>query len=462
MKLGKRFFWLVLAGFLAVGVAGALFIMPHYEGSAPTITLAKTPTHLGVSNKLDFQAADVGKGLSLVQVTLEQPGKSKLLLDQKYANDSIWHDGKLKSASFSLSIEPKKLGLADGPATLTLTVRDHSWRRAFHGNVTSKAFQILVDTKPPAVSVLNGTIYINRGGAGLAVYSTDQDAREHGVMVGDHLFPGFAPWPKHPKARLCYFAYPESEKKGAEVAIWAKDPAGNQTKVPLAVRLKWKAYRHDIMRVSDGFLESIVPRFASVLPPKPTDALSRYIIVNTQIRVKDNARARQAAMESGPYQLWNEKAFQRPMGKLMAGFGDRRRYMYKTKLISNSVHLGQDIASVKQAPIKAAASGVVRFAGDLGIYGNCVVLDHGQNVATLYGHLSSIAVTPGTKVKGGQQIAQSGSTGLSGGDHLHFSVLVGGVFVAPKEWWDPHWIQDNINHHLASAGLGLPTPPAAK
>ncbi len=84
------------------------------------------------------------------------------------------------------------------------------------------------------------------------------------------------------------------------------------------------------------------------------------------------------------------------------------------------------------------------YAAPLGIYGNCVILDHGQGVATLYGHLSSLAVKPGQEVKRGQELGRSGATGLALGDHLHFSVLVGGVFVNPAEWWDPHWVEDNL------------------
>ena len=77
-----------------------------------------------------------------------------------------------------------------------------------------------------------------------------------------------------------------------------------------------------------------------------------------------------------------------------------------------------------------------------------MVIDHGQGLASLYGHLSEIKVVPGDMVKTGDIIGNTGQTGLAGGDHLHFSVLVNGVFVNPIEWWDSHWIKDNITRKL--------------
>jgi murein DD-endopeptidase MepM/ murein hydrolase activator NlpD len=71
---------------------------------------------------------------------------------------------------------------------------------------------------------------------------------------------------------------------------------------------------------------------------------------------------------------------------------------------------------------------------------------------SLYGHLSSFGVKKGDTVKRGQVIANSGATGLAGGDHLHFSMLYQDVQVDPREWWDPHWIQDRLAAKLAQFG----------
>jgi len=109
------------------------------------------------------------------------------------------------------------------------------------------------------------------------------------------------------------------------------------------------------------------------------------------------------------------------------------------------------LASFAHAPIKAANRGKVIYAADLGIYGNCIVIDHGMGVQSLYAHLSSIEVKVGTMVDQAQELGKSGETGMAGGDHLHFTMLVNGHMVNPIEWWDPHWIQDRIIRKLTEA-----------
>jgi murein DD-endopeptidase MepM/ murein hydrolase activator NlpD len=120
--------------------------------------------------------------------------------------------------------------------------------------------------------------------------------------------------------------------------------------------------------------------------------------------------------------------------------------------VDRQVHLGFDLAVTQQVPIKAAQRGVVVHAAYLGIYGNCVILDHGLGVQTLYGHLSMIGVKVGDKVDKGQVIGRSGMTGLAAGDHLHFTVLVNGTPVNPVEWWDSKWMQDRVFRKIMEAG----------
>ena len=85
---------------------------------------------------------------------------------------------------------------------------------------------------------------------------------------------------------------------------------------------------------------------------------------------------------------------------------------------------------------------------DLGIYGNCVVIDHGLGIASLYGHLSQIGVAVGDDVTKGQPLGLSGETGLAGGDHLHFAFLVGQTYVDPLEWWDQKWVRSHVDVRL--------------
>jgi len=62
----------------------------------------------------------------------------------------------------------------------------------------------------------------------------------------------------------------------------------------------------------------------------------------------------------------------------------------------------------------------------------------------MYAHLSQISVNPGDVVSRGDKLGRTGSSGMAGGDHLHFSMLIDDIFVNPVEWWDKNWIQNNV------------------
>jgi murein DD-endopeptidase MepM/ murein hydrolase activator NlpD len=111
-------------------------------------------------------------------------------------------------------------------------------------------------------------------------------------------------------------------------------------------------------------------------------------------------------------------------GVVVSGFGMRWGRM----------HEGIDIAAASGTPIRAAAAGTVIYAGWLGGYGNLVVLDHGNGLATAYAHASSILVGVGQQVSQGETVSLVGTTGHSTGPHLHFEVRVNGVAVDPLSY----------------------------
>ena len=159
------------------------------------------------------------------------------------------------------------------------------------------------------------------------------------------------------------------------------------------------------------------------------------------------------ASQTAPAILWGGQPFH-PFTNtgVQSAFADYRTYTYKGKDVDQQVHLGFDLASYAGTPIVASNAGKVVFAEELGIYGNCVILDHGMGVQSLYAHLSTIEVAVGQDVAKEQQLGRSGMTGMAGGDHLHFTMLVNGQMVNPVEWWDPHWIEDRIMRKLRAAG----------
>ncbi|MGD8847827.1 MAG: M23 family metallopeptidase, partial [Desulfobacteraceae bacterium] len=141
---------------------------------------------------------------------------------------------------------------------------------------------------------------------------------------------------------------------------------------------------------------------------------------------------------------WKGAFVRLPGAANRAGYADHRKYLYKGKTIDNQTHMGVDLASLKSSPIPAANTGKVVHADNIGIYGRTVIIDHGFGLFSLYAHLSNIDVSVGQMVSKGDIIGNTGTTGLAGGDHLHFSMLVHHTFINPIEWWDSHWVQDNI------------------
>lgn len=98
-------------------------------------------------------------------------------------------------------------------------------------------------------------------------------------------------------------------------------------------------------------------------------------------------------------------------------------------------HTGLDIGGAALGtPVVAAADGVVTYAGWLGGYGNCVMINHGDGVVTLYGHGNKILTTVGKEVKQGETIMEVGSTGNSTGPHLHFEVRINGSYTNPLNY----------------------------
>lgn len=108
-------------------------------------------------------------------------------------------------------------------------------------------------------------------------------------------------------------------------------------------------------------------------------------------------------------------------GEVTSPFGVRREGLLKF-----DIHRGVDIAIPTGTPVRAMAPGMVEFAGWLGGYGRVVIIDHGQGVRTVYGHLSEINVARGESVAGRPVIGLSGASGRVTGEHLHFEILRGG------------------------------------
>ena len=103
-------------------------------------------------------------------------------------------------------------------------------------------------------------------------------------------------------------------------------------------------------------------------------------------------------------------------------------------LKTRRMHTGVDFGAPYGAEMAAADDGTVIYTGWYGAYGKVVIIDHGSNISTMYGHMSSISVSEGQNVKAGQKVGEVGSTGWSTGPHAHFEVRINGEPVNPMPY----------------------------
>jgi hypothetical protein len=382
-------------------------------------------------------------------VSLNQEGREVPVFEKKFPFEGFLNRDGVHDFETVLEINPAKLNLAQGRVDMEIRVWDYSRRSGGDGNLSMLRHMMVVDTIAPALRVLSRMHHINVGGTGLVVFQASSDTVESGIYVNDLFFHSYPAAEASEEAyRVCYFGIPYDIKSHPEVYLWAEDRAGNHTKTTFYYHIRRTQFPTDRIYLTESFLKTLLSDFSSY-PFGPDDALiDRFLKINRQVRAKNAASFREVAQETSPDKLW-EGAWQRLDRSATTGrFAEKRLYFYEGKKVDEQTHTGVDLASLANAEVKAANSGRVIYADRLGIYGLTIVLDHGQGLASVYGHMSETRVQVGDKVEQNQAIGRTGQTGLAGGDHLHFAVMVQGHFVNPIEWWDAHWIRDNVTRKL--------------
>jgi murein DD-endopeptidase MepM/ murein hydrolase activator NlpD len=282
-----------------------------------------------------------------------------------------------------------------------------------------------------------------------------------GVRVGAIEYPGFPAAgagvaTADPSLRVAFFALLHDQDLNTRIAAFARDEAGNEASAAFVDNVFEKPFKKSTIPIDDKYMARVVPEIIAHSPELkmavPTgDMLPGFLRLNGELRRINADQIAAFAKTTQPTRLWKAPFVQLGNSKVEASFADHRTYTYQGKAVDEQVHLGFDLAVTTHVPVMAANDGIVVNANWLGIYGNCVIIDHGLGVQSLYGHLMSFDVKVGDHVARGQTVGLSDSTGLAGGDHLHFTMLVGGRMVNPVEWWDSHWIEDRVNRKLVEA-----------
>lgn len=434
---------------LLIGCSATAFFL-FFEGEKPRLALDSPQTYLGKQSMVEISGADGKSGLRQLRVRISQGELAKELYFEEFPRKGFTGMIGQPQKTVMIPFNPAESGFKDGPAQIVLEAYDYSLRGLFKGNKTTVAHELSIDTTPPKVSLLHSEQYINPGGSGIAIYRLTGSDITSGVQINDRFHPGFLVGDGRDDTYICFFALPYSANRLDASFVVAVDPAGNKTQLPFTVIFKKKNFRQDRINVSDGFLDKKIPEFMQYYPEMSGTMVDKYLFTNNEVRIQNNNKISELCLSPHKQRLWEGK-FHRMPGSSRAGFADHRTYYYGNKPIDRQVHLGIDLASTRKADVKAAEKGIVIYTDYLGIYGNMVVIDHGQGIFSLYSHLSQIDVAPNDQVDKLTVIGLTGTTGMAGGDHLHFSMLVNGVFVTPIEWWDQHWIDVTIEDPLTES-----------
>ena len=436
--------WFV-ALLVPVLAAAAVFAWRRLEGAAPEI---RAPEQLVVGvapRSLAIEVADQGSGLREVVAVLSHASGDQALASRSFAGSPLsGSETGEAAAAFEVSIDASALPREAEQAFLRITARDWSWRGWLSGNQTQLDIPVRIDRRPPRVSVATGLTYARRGGSGVVAYSIGEPVVRDGVEVGGAFFPGFA-WGD---GRVAVYAIPTDAPSNPEPRVIAEDEAGNIGRGAWPVVVKETQLPTAQVTLPESFLTDKVPDLAAAEGIDAADPEQAFARINSEVRKRNEARIRELLAGGATDKLWDGAFEQWPNSKVTSRFAEQRTYFVGGRSNSQATHFGYDLAATQAAPVTAAAAGRVAHAGEIGIYGNCVLVDHGLGVATLYGHLSSLEVSAGDSVAKGQSLGRSGATGLAGGDHLHFAVLVSGAYVDPLEWWDPEWMAKNVDARL--------------
>ena len=419
--------------FLAVVVAIVLVAVGFvwFSGKHVDVKLAQPVSAIGTETPVRVQTDDP-HGVKSFSASVEQEGQTA----------DVYHDATKsaqKTRIYSFTAGKKQATfLKEGPAKLIMKAKSNDFR----GSTTTLSQDIQVVLRPPTIVADGKQHYINQGGSELVLLDVGGNWTGAGVRVANYTSETF-PTPGQPdnsNARFSLFAYPWDVNPDTTPLAFARNGAGTEVTTTFWVKVFPKKFRESNIQLTDKNMQKVVGE----LDPEGSGSLvDRFVKLNREMRRENSQTIYNLRNNTEKRILWSGP-FIPVKGARESYFADKRSYFYNGRKVDEQVHLGYDLAQTTNMPVKAANSGKVIYADRLGLYGNCVVLDHGYSLQSLYGHMSKLLVKVGDMVRKEQQIDVSGSTGMAFGDHVHFSMMVSGYQIDPKEWWDEHWIHDRI------------------
>jgi murein DD-endopeptidase MepM/ murein hydrolase activator NlpD len=430
----------VIVALVAVAVLLTV-VLVLVRSKTPVLDLPSPVLSLGQATSISVHVRDP-HGIRSLTASMDQNGARYLvwqLPQPSRSPDSVY--------TFAAGVKATPQ-LKDGKATLVIEAESND---LLHKSAHLE-HDLTVITQPPSVSVDADQHYLYLGMADLVAFNVSGGWTEAGVHVGNQTFRAW-PMPGGKPGLFSLFAFAWNMPAGTVPLVYAGNGAGNEATGSMVFQFpkneQPKYTTHDL-QISDAFMHKVV---GELDPNGSGDPVARFVKINTDMRKANNQTLSGLRFKTADRFLWSQPFARQSHAQNEATFADVRNYIYQGKKIDQQVHLGYDLAVTQHIGVEASNDGRIVYAAPLGIYGNCIVVDHGYGLQTIYGHLSQINVHEGDMVKRGQVMGLSGMTGMAGGDHIHFAMQLDGVQIDPKEWWDPHWIQDHIAKRVELPGF---------
>jgi len=433
-------------GILVLLIVVALLLLFTFSAT-PVVTLPASLNTIGQATPVAVTIA-APHGIRRAVAYVEQNGERYKLADVEHpARRFRW---LRKAPEHTLKFTAGVKGtpqLKDGSARLIVDATSNDFR----GQTVEAVRDVTVVSQPVRVSVDSDQHYLYVGMADLVTYNVSGSPTASGVRVGNETFRGW-PMPGGKPGQFSLFAFSWNMPLNTTPIVYATGPGGDEAHGQMVINFPKREqpkYRVRDLQIDDKFIEKVVNELD---PNGSGDMVTRFVRINSEMRKANNQTLADLKTKTEPRFLWSQPFQQQPNTKVEANFADVRNYIHNGTKIDQQTHLGYDLSSTQHVGVEASNDGHVVWAAPLGIYGNCIVVDHGYGLQTIYGHLSEIDVHEGDMVKRGQVMGKSGMTGMAGGDHIHFSMQLEGVQIDPKEWWDPHWIKDHVARRVELPG----------
>ncbi|MCX6076596.1 MAG: M23 family metallopeptidase [Campylobacterales bacterium] len=430
---------------LIIGAGAYVYKSSSFERNAPEIKINNNG-HWNLKDPLEVSIDDAS-GIKSYKIKLKTANGEVDLNHEQFMTPSEKVSVKIKLPSNAQSMEDKTISIA-------VEALDGSKWNFFNGNWATAEFKLAIDKRKPLLNILGNSYKISKGGSALVVFkAVDENMKELYIEVGDKKF--FAE-PFYKEGYYISLIAWSILNQDFKANLVAKDYAGNTSLVYIPLYLQPKEYKVSNIKLDDRFLKGKIAELASEFEETQgvDDSIQQFKIINEKIREK-NEKLIHSITSKVPDKMISDFSIV-PMyplrnGQVVAQYGDYRKYSYNGAEVSESYHMGLDLASNAMSEIIPKDKGEIVYADYNGLYGNMPIVSHGLGLYTIYGHCSSVNVTAGTFIDENTVIANTGKSGYAMGDHLHFGVLVQGIEVRPQEWMDAEWIKLNITDVIKSS-----------